>query len=309
MSLADAWERHPARHLDTYLVSGREDPRINPQSILNRALLADSLCPGRFDDLISHELRFGATLTGLLAALESGAPRQDLLDSLPDDAPDYATAALMAPPEPEADGGAPFPRSVLDTFMLLWTLALDGLDAPPLSVAEAACGSANEYRFLDASGLARFLDYTGYDLAPTNIANARRRFPATPFLVADARQPPFPDRAFDFLFAHDLFEHLPPDGLEAALANVARTTRCQAWLHFFNLGTGDTHQFEPAGPGGYHWNLLSEGELVASLERLGASAVEVVRIPDLLAAKAPGAPPYPNPEAATAIVTFAASGT
>ncbi|MCX5771088.1 MAG: hypothetical protein NTZ09_12575 [Candidatus Hydrogenedentes bacterium] len=44
-----AWDRYPHEYLDSYLVSGVEDPRINFQSILTRALIADTLFPGRFD--------------------------------------------------------------------------------------------------------------------------------------------------------------------------------------------------------------------------------------------------------------------
>ncbi len=40
---------------------------------------------------------------------------------------------------------------------------------------EAACGSANDYRFLHAFGFAPFLDYAGFDISPKNIDNARRR--------------------------------------------------------------------------------------------------------------------------------------
>ena len=34
-----SWDQHPAEHLDHYLVQGIEDPRINCQSILTRALI------------------------------------------------------------------------------------------------------------------------------------------------------------------------------------------------------------------------------------------------------------------------------
>jgi hypothetical protein len=64
-ALRQMWEQHDAAHLDHYLVAGVEDPRLNIQSILTRALLADSLFPDRFAALINEELRFGTILTWL----------------------------------------------------------------------------------------------------------------------------------------------------------------------------------------------------------------------------------------------------
>ena len=52
-----------------------------------------------------------------------------------------------------------------------------------LSVLEAACGSANDYRFIEAFGLARLLDYTGFDLCEKNIFNAKQLFPMAQFNV------------------------------------------------------------------------------------------------------------------------------
>jgi hypothetical protein len=42
LNLRSSWDCYPPQHLDSYLVSGVEDPRINGQSILTRALLADA---------------------------------------------------------------------------------------------------------------------------------------------------------------------------------------------------------------------------------------------------------------------------
>ena len=61
-----SWDRYPSDHLDSYLVAATEDPRINCQSILTRALIIDSLWPNVFTDLIDAELRFGIVLTWLL---------------------------------------------------------------------------------------------------------------------------------------------------------------------------------------------------------------------------------------------------
>ena len=50
------------------------------------------------------------------------------------------------------------------------------LAAAPFFYVLAACGSANDYRFLHSCGVADFLDYTGYDLCAKNIQNARGIF-------------------------------------------------------------------------------------------------------------------------------------
>jgi hypothetical protein len=84
-NLRSSWDRHSCDHLDRYLVSDVEDPRINCQSILSRALIADSLWPNEFTDLIDAELRFGAVLTWLLTQLKKEDRRYDLLDSLDSD--------------------------------------------------------------------------------------------------------------------------------------------------------------------------------------------------------------------------------
>ena len=80
--LRHSWERHAAETLDTYLVSGVEDPRINVQSILTRGLLCDALFPGRFARLIDEELRFGFVMTWLLTHLQLGIKKQSIMAAI-----------------------------------------------------------------------------------------------------------------------------------------------------------------------------------------------------------------------------------
>jgi hypothetical protein len=61
--LKTSWDCFPAEHLATYLRIGEQDQRINTHSILTRALLIDTLWPGKFDTLIDEELRFGVVMT------------------------------------------------------------------------------------------------------------------------------------------------------------------------------------------------------------------------------------------------------
>lgn len=314
-----AWDKFPSQRLDTYLVSDVEDPRINAQSILTRALIADTLFPGQFTGLIEAEWRFGLCHTWLTQCLRQGHTRREILQRIEgkDDAacpeflihtyeflqsatcpfPDYITEALLAP---DSDDGRLIPDNVLDTFASFWNRTLALYSDATISVVEPACGSANDYRYLVGHGLARFLKYRGFDLSRKNIANAQRRFPDTVFFVGNAIQIPMDDGACDYLFVHDLFEHLSPDAFEIALAEVLRVTRKEAWLSFFNMDAIPDHQFLPVED--YHWNTLSQTRTVETILR-HAGDVEVVNIAELLRKKFEYATYY-NPHAKTLMVTI-----
>jgi SAM-dependent methyltransferase len=312
-----AWDRHPAEWLDGYLVSGAEDPRINMQSILTRALIADTLFPGRFDALVDAEWRFGLCNLWMLDCLQRGIDRSEItirIESgdaarcprfVTDTAeylrradcplPDYIGEALL---NPEPDGDARIPDSALDTFSSIWTQTLASCPDTRLSIVEPACGSANDYRYLARYGFARFLRYTGFDLSRKNVQNARRRFPDVPFFAGNVFQIPAPDAAFEYLSVHDLFEHLSPEGLDRALDEVLRVTGREAWLSFFNLAEIPEHRFHASG--GYHWNTLSQAQILQSVSRR-SSGVSVVDIAALANEKF-GFGQYYNPHAKTLIV-------
>jgi SAM-dependent methyltransferase len=173
----------------------------------------------------------------------------------------------------------------LDTFANLWRAALAGegrgsrvegarfvpstlAPRPPplaprrldggfqrLTVLEPACGSANDYRFLEAYGIARLIDYHGLDLCPANIRNARALFPGVSFDLGNVFEIGAPDKSFEVSFVHDLFEHLSLAGLEAAVRETCRVTRRGLCIGFFNMDEIPAHQVRPVRE--YHWNLLS----------------------------------------------------
>ena len=152
----------------------------------------------------------------------------------------------------------------LDTFRRLWNQALapeasssqpSTLNPQPLTVLEPACGSANDYRFLHAYGLAPLVRYTGFDLCAKNIENARTLFPDVAFAVGNVFEIAAPDKAFDLCFVHDLFEHLSLEGLQAAVKEVCRVTRQGICVGFFNMDEIPDHQVRPVDD--YHWNRLS----------------------------------------------------
>ncbi|NQV33709.1 MAG: class I SAM-dependent methyltransferase [Phycisphaeraceae bacterium] len=313
-----SWDRYPREHLDTYMVADLEDPRINCQSILSRALLTDSLWPNEFTDLIDAELRFGAVLSWILVQLHQGLCRYDLWESVDNDKdfacpqfisetyqwlqsdqcpiPDYLFAALEQghPDKP----GQLLSERALNTFSGIWKMTLCGRRAEKVSVLEPACGSANDYRFIEKSGLAEFIAYTGIDISSKNIANAKTRYPDIDFRVTSVLDTGFDDASFDIVFVHDLFEHLSPEALHVALAEVMRVTRSQAWLHFFNVKTCKNHVVRPVER--YHWNTLSLDTLVHLLTELGGN-IETLSIPSFLMDKF-GDYTYHNSDAVTLLV-------
>jgi ubiquinone/menaquinone biosynthesis C-methylase UbiE len=287
-NLRCSWDCYPSDFLDRYLISGVEDPRINGQSILTRALLADALYPGRFDALITEELRFGAVLTWILQQLEKGSTRQQLLDAIesPDPAgvpefvlktaawlrgeacpiPDYITAALCY-----RDCDQPhwyLSNIALDMFMTIWNEQLSQTPSATMSVLEVACGSANDYRFFHQSGLVRLLDYTGIDIATKNITNAKRRYPDTDFRVQSILTTEFPDSSYDCVFCHDLLEHLSLAAMERALGEMLRIARKDAIVHFFNAKRTGDHEVVPVRR--YYRNRVSMEKITTFFEQRGA---------------------------------------
>jgi ubiquinone/menaquinone biosynthesis C-methylase UbiE len=295
--LRHLWERQAAETLDTYLVSGVEDPRINLQSILTRALLCDALFPARFTRLIDDELRFGFVMTWLSTHLQLGIEKRSILAAITQNdrsrcpaividtfrmlqqdeclTDDYVTLALQ---EAEDHGSTSLASEAMDTFRKIWREQLAPLSHGGCSLFEPACGSANDFRYLDSYGFTNFLNYTGIDIAPKNIANALARFPDLDFRVGDLLNNRFDDETFDYSFVHDLLEHLSIKAMEHALRELLRVTRREVWFHLFNAADGSQHEVRPVTA--YHWNLLSIREITRVIAEVPAHA-EVVSIAEL----------------------------
>jgi ubiquinone/menaquinone biosynthesis C-methylase UbiE len=139
-----------------------------------------------------------------------------------------------------------------------------------LSVLEPACGSANDYRFLHAYGLARLVDYTGFDLCAKNVENACALFPGVRFAIGNVFEIAAPDKAYDLCFVHDLFEHLSLEGMQAAVKEVCRVTRQGLCVGFFNMDEVRDHQVRPMDE--YHWNLLSMARMKELFAECGFAA-------------------------------------
>lgn len=314
-NLKASWNELDEEYLDTYLVSGVEDPRINPQSILTRALMVDTLWPDEYSQLIDAELRFGAVMTWICRRIQSDIAPQELLSQMPIEGacpepirqtfmwlrspdcpvPDYISLALSEPCQ-----GDTLPEAALDVFCGMWRAELDEREMnEPISVLEPGCGSANDYRAISSCGLARFINYAGYDIAPANIRNARERFPEVDFSVDSILDCDVEDDAYDYSFVHDVFEHLSLEAMEDALSEVLRTTRKEAWLHFFNAEEREEHLVRPTER--YHRNLLSVPRLAESLEERGAE-VDAIFLPELMEDKFGLGGSYYNQEAATLLI-------
>lgn len=299
--LSRSWEQHDAGALRDYLVKDVEDPRINVQSILTRHFLVDRLFADGFEELVEHELRFALVMNWVLGLLKKGVrtrglqavlwalvEREDSADGV--DIPGYVsqTFSKLAMPNyicdvlngPSVEATEPeLPDYLYSTFAQIWREVLEQQEAERISVIEPACGSANDYRFIDSFGIAPFLDYTGFDLSHKNIGNARQMFPGIRFDVGNVLEIDAADDAFDYCFVHDLFEHLSVEAMEVAIGEVCRVTRKDLCVHFFNMYDGNEHVVRAVDA--YHWNRLSARKTKKLFEQYGA-AVEAVWIDDFL---------------------------
>lgn len=274
--LARAWRQHDAAHLREYLVTGVEDPRVNIQSVLTRHFLIAALFGGKFDKLMEEELHFAAAMNwlrrtesgsetpearvALLHALRRGADNAEgveipaFLTSLFARLPATAAKATV-PPYLEQFLAGVSPPDALDVFQRLWAEVLATEIPQGVRVLEPACGSANDYRCLASCGIARLIDYTGFDLSAKNRLNARGLFPDAKFEVGNVFEIPAADGAFELSFVHDLFEHLSPAALPVAIRELCRVTRRGLCAAFFQMDEIPEHIIRPVEE--YHWNTLS----------------------------------------------------
>jgi hypothetical protein len=320
--LSRSWMRHDAAMLRDYLVADVEDPRVNAQSILSRHFLTETLTQNVPLDLMREELEFSAAINQLRPLLkklgdeEGTAALRHAFDVASDNCEGYEVPRFLLALDrtlPRTLGEVGIPNYVrawldlgrdenglLDTFQAPWTRFHSNLESNTrVRVLEPACGSANDYRYWGAYGLARWLDYHGFDLCEKNVVNARVLCPGpgASFSAGNVFAIEAPNRAFDAAIVHDLFEHLSPEGMERAFAEVARVTRRALCLHFFNMEDVSEHCIEPYED--YYWNRLSAGRVREVLGVLGFRT-RVIHIGSLLR-EITGAPSTHNPQAWTFI--------
>ena len=299
--LKRSWDRFDRGALQEYLVQGVEDPRINVQSILTRHFLIRALFGEQFNELAEHELRFALVMNWLLGLLKRPIQRWQLqavlssliagesrADEIPIPAYVSQTFATLAVPNymcdlfnwaPSETEDASIPDYLMVTFQTIWREVLGGEQAERISVLEPACGSANDYRFIDGYGIGRLIDYAGFDLCEKNVRNAKTLFPDVRFDTGNVLEIEAEDSAFDFCFVHDLFEHLSLYAMETAISEVCRVTRKGICVGFFNMYEGSEHIVTLVED--YHWNKLSVPRTKELFEQ-HASSVEVVGIDEFL---------------------------
>jgi SAM-dependent methyltransferase len=299
--LVRSWSKHNSLVLRDYLVKDVEDPRINVQSILTRHWLINQLLGDKYDELMEHEIRFALVMNWLLKLLKKNVRTSQLqailycLIEKQNNAegieiplyisetfsklsmPNYICDALNLPVSDDA--GGILPDYIISTFGKIWKEILANEEHEKISVLEPACGSANDYRFIDAFGIAGFLNYHGFDLCQKNVFNAKQMFPDVNFSVGNAIEIQAEDNVYDYCFVHDLFEHLSVEAMECAISEIRRVTKYGVCVGFFNMHDGNEHIVHAVDE--YHWNKLSINKMRELLTNKG-SEVEVIHIDSFL---------------------------
>lgn len=302
--LVKSWSKHNSLVLRDYLVKDVEDPRINVQSILTRHWLINQLFGDKYDDLMEHEIRFALVMNWLLILLKKNVRTSQLqailycLIEKQNNAegieipfyisetfsklamPNYISDALNLPASDDTEGI--IPEYIISTFGRIWKEILSDERHEKISVLEPACGSANDYRFINAFGLAGFLNYYGFDLCQKNVFNAKQMLPDINFSVGNAIEIQAKDNAYDYCFVHDLFEHLSVEAMEIAISEIRRVTKHGICIGFFNMYDGNEHIVHAVDE--YHWNKLSINKVRKLLTNKG-SEIEVIHINTFLSSK------------------------
>jgi ubiquinone/menaquinone biosynthesis C-methylase UbiE len=276
--LQRSWMQHDPAKLRRYLVADVEDPRINIQSILSRHFIVEQLAGPGFAALREHELRFALVMNWLLNLRKASVTQEDLESILlglrrgADNAegvriPGFVSQTFKGLAQATGTWAIPnyfelgfqaterIPEAAALVFQDVWNRVLKEHSSQRISLVEPACGSANDYRFFEAFGLARFLDYTGFDLCEKNVVNAKEMFPHVRFEVANALAPDFADGSFTCAVVHDLFEHLSLPAMERAVHELCRITSQAICVGFFSMHEGKEHVVRHVDD--YHWNTLS----------------------------------------------------
>jgi len=266
--LKHAWVHAKPEKLQGYLVGGMQNPVINVQSILARHELIRELDGEKHEALMEEELSWAVEKNRDLRTR-----RQELVREHGSDFKAIKRSGKWQEAYDEVMSGE-------QPYAEAWREALQaGPEASRTSVIEAACGSANDYRFFDSYGLAERVDYTGIDITEANIENCRKMFPGVDFRVGDVQDLPAADNSYDWAVAHDLLEHLSPSAFNRAIDEFCRVSRRGVIISFFYMRDTPEHTITPRRY--YHMNELSRARIEERFAKY-CSKVEWVEIKPML---------------------------
>lgn len=133
------------------------------------------------------------------------------------------------------------------------------------SFLDVGCGSGSFYADFAISGLRRYTHYTGVDIAPKNIENARMFYPGIDFRVGNLLSLDLRTSSFDVVMISQVLEHISPEFLKPALDEILRVSKGLVIIHFFREMDIPHHVVKKIGR--YHWNCLSRRKLMELLDR------------------------------------------
>ncbi len=266
--LERAWVDTKPKFLKRYLVRSYQNPVLNVQSILVRHELIRELDGASHDELMDEEMRWAVETQRALRKRQRELPVEHGMDWA-----EIKRSGIWQAAYDEVVGDQ-------GRFAAAWSEALRAEPKSRLSVIEAACGSANDYRCFDSYGLAPLLLYTGFDLTRNNIANAQRMFPDADFRVGDAQDIEAADGSYDWAMAHDFLEHLSPKAFNRAIDELCRVSRRGVLISFFNMLDQPDHEIRPRRT--YHFNVLSKDRMAERIAR-HCSDIRIVHVRRMLA--------------------------
>jgi ubiquinone/menaquinone biosynthesis C-methylase UbiE len=101
-------------------------------------------------------------------------------------------------------------------------------------VLDLGCGDGSLAEDVKTAGIETL--WTGLDLRPEAVEQARARYAWAEFVNASADALPFPDAVFDAVTAVVLFSSLPTERLERAVSDEIRRVLCpDGWLIWYDL--------------------------------------------------------------------------
>jgi SAM-dependent methyltransferase len=145
-------------------------------------------------------------------------------------------------------------------------------------VVDVACGPALDVRLLRDQGL----DVFAGDRSEELMRIGHMLFPKRPLARWDFRRLPFPDDAFDGVWAPAALQHLPRREIRAALSELRRVHRRGPIFVSFREGRSDLELVDEPGIGEVYLTTVTAAELKTLLLDQGYQQVEVQHRPDLI---------------------------